>query len=58
MPQERKNMEVVLDWSEGGNALREGFIEEITFEMDLEGLVWFKHVELGRRWALKTEGIS
>lgn len=44
-----KNMEVVLEWSEGRNALREGFIEEITFELDLEDLVWFKHVELERR---------
>lgn len=34
-----KNMEVVIDWSEGGNAIRKPFVEELAFELDLEGLV-------------------
>lgn len=43
-----KNIGVVLDWSEGGSVIREGFIEEVAFELNLEGLVWFEHVEIGR----------
>lgn len=44
-----KNMRVAPHWSEGGNVIREGFIKEVAFELELEGLVWFEYVEMGRK---------
>lgn len=43
-----KTMEVV-DWIEGGSAIRESFIEEIAFDLDHEGLVWIEPVEIGKK---------
>lgn len=50
-----KNMWAVLDCSEGGTIIREGFIEEVAFELDFEGLVWFEHVEM-RSKGIKSKG--
>lgn len=50
MPREKlKSMEVVLNWSEGWSAIREGFIEEIAFTLDFDGLVSFEHMVKGRK---------
>lgn len=35
--------------------VREVFIEEIAFELDFKGLVWFKHVEM-RRKGIESKG--
>ena len=43
-----KNMWAVLDCSEG-------FIEEVAFELDFEGLVLFEHVEM-RSKGIKSKG--
>lgn len=48
-----KNIGVVFDWSEGGSVIREGFIEEVVFELNFEGLVWFEYVEIGREGYLR-----
>lgn len=44
-----KSMEVVLNWTERRSTIREGFIEEIAFTLDLDGLVSFEHMVKGRK---------
>ena len=55
MPLERNYSVCEFLTSEGGSVVREGFIEEVAFELDFKGLVWFKHVEM-RRKGIESKG--
>lgn len=50
-----KSMEVLLNWSERRSAVREGFIKEIAFTLDLHGLVSFEHMVKGRKGFQRRE---